>query len=193
MNCHGAVPTQTVVTARGPGSNSVPQLLLFTGIVWLLRKAYFLLPNFSDELHAAPCKILKGNLPIFISAQLVHDLSHRLFHIQLATDHRQVISTEGIEQKKGLLGETFKLEKIVNEKKEYFLNTSTRRKPISTFLIASGKVLSVQKDLFHLGYSRKHSIIIWNNEATLNPLFSFFLPCPCPFLLFFLLKLTKHL
>lgn len=111
-NCHLVVPTQTVVAARGPGRNSIPQLL-FTGVVWLLRKTYFLLPNFSNELHAAPCKILKGNLPVFICSQLVHDLSHRLLHIQLATDHQQVISTGGVNRIR-LVRRDIELENAVN-------------------------------------------------------------------------------
>lgn len=32
-DCHLVVPTQTVVAARGPGRNSIPWLLLFTGVV----------------------------------------------------------------------------------------------------------------------------------------------------------------
>lgn len=48
--------------------------------------------------------------------------------------------------------------------KEHFLNISTHRKPISNFLIASRKVVSVQKDLFHLGDSRQELyLIIWKS------------------------------
>lgn len=151
---HQVVPTQTVVTARGPGSNSIPQSLLFTGVVWLLREAHFLLPNFSNQLHAASYKILKGNLPIFICAQLVHDLSHRLFHVQLATDHQQVIPTKGVEPKKCCLGERFEV--VSGKKKKFFFWVySPQAKRISNILVASRKVVSVQNDLFHLSYSRQ--------------------------------------
>lgn len=50
---------------------------------------------------------------MFICAQLVHDLGHRLFHIQLATDHQQVISMGGLNRRKLIRRDT-ELENVVN-------------------------------------------------------------------------------
>lgn len=77
------------------------------------------------------------------------------------------------------------------KKKEYFLNISTRRKPMSTFLIASGKVC--KKICFTWVILDENSIIIWKREVTLNLCSLFPSQCPYPFLSVFLLKFTKHL
>lgn len=73
------------------------------------------------------------------------------------------------------------------------MNITTQRKPISNFLIASRNVVSVQKELFHLGDSRHELyLIIWESEATRNPLVLFFFLSPLS-LPVFLLKSMEHL
>lgn len=94
---------------------------------------------------------------------------------------------KGFEQKKHLGVEPFELEKMVHKKK----------KSVSwiyhTFLIAFVKVLSVQKDLFHLGYSRQELYYYLEKWGNFKPFVLSCLLYPCPSPLFFLLKLVEQL